>query len=750
MSFQKIRQIVASASLVLASSCSVSAEQPTDYNEVGKQVAILLQNTHFARNKWDKQLSNKFLETFLRDMDPKRVYFTQTDVTRFQTDYGDKIHELLLKKECISAANDIYNTFKQRVTESTAFVNKILKEEEFDFTKDESVERTRKNAPWAKNRAESENLWRLNIKEALLGETLRRETVARLAKEQGKEDPLAKEKSPKEKVRLRYERLMHSVAEADEEDVANYFLSAVTKTFDPHTEYMGYREIARFKDSMKNQLVGIGAMLQAEEDGATIIKGIVVGGPADKGGQLKLNDRIVGVDSLNTGEITDIMFMKIDKVVDLIRGKEATEVRLKVEPAGASAGETSFITISRGKVEMKDEQASAQIFEKKDSRGRPEKLGWITLPSFYMDFDKDEASCAKDVEKLLRRLMEEKISGLIIDLRGNGGGSLEEVRRMTGFFIERGPVVQVKNELGQIEVKDSELREPIYDGPLVVLIDRTSASASEILAGALQDHNRAVIVGDTSTFGKGTVQQLMDVGRMMPFFARRDRAGTVKVTLQKFYRPSGDSTQLQGVISDIALPSFLDGLEVGESFLDNRMEFDRIRRASDFEPLDRDHLFVPRLKELSHKRVKENKDLVYINEDVAEIKKKIADNKESLNKEVRDKELADSDAKRHARNKERLLRFAEMAKSDKAGTKFYKLSLADISENKPPHEFDPAAENEDYMRKAKDETADLDDTPKWPSGMDSVKREGLAILSNLVEMTEASKTAGVLKKTAER
>jgi carboxyl-terminal processing protease len=308
----------------------------------------------------------------------------------------------------------------------------------------------------------------------------------------------------------------------------------------------------------------------------------------------------------------------------------------------------------------------------------------------------------------------------------------------------------VKNELGQIEVKDSELREPIYDGPLVVLIDKTSASASEIMAGALQDHNRAVIVGDTSTFGKGTVQQLMDVGRMMPFFARRDRAGTVKVTLQKFYRPSGDSTQLQGVISDIALPSFLDGLEVGESFLDNRMEFDRIRRASDFEPLDRDHLFVPRLKELSDKRVKENKDLVYINEDVAEIKKKIADNKESLNKEVRDKELADSDAKRHARNKERLLRFAEMAKSDKAGTKFYKLSLADISENKPPHEFDPAAENEDYMRKAKDETADLDDTPKWPSGMDSVKREGLAILSDLVEMTEASKTAGVLKKTAER
>ncbi len=749
MSSPIIRKFIASVSIALASSCSLLAEQPTDYNEVGKQVSILLQNTHFSRAKWNKELSAKFLDTYLRDLDPRRMYFLQSDIERFQTEYGDKLHEMLLRKNSTVAAEDIYKTYVTRAKESSTFINEVLKET-FDFTKDESIERSRKNSPWPKDRAEWQGLWRASVKEAVLSETLRRETVARLAKEQGKNDPLAKEKSPVEKVRLRYERLLHSVTEADSDDMANYFLVAVTKTFDPHTEYMGYREIARFKDSMKNQLVGIGAQLQAEEDGATVIKGIVVGGPADKHGELKLNDRIVGVDSLNTGDVVDIMFMKIDKVVDLIRGKEDTEVRLKVEPAGGTPGETKFIVITRGKVEMKDEQASAEIIEKKDEKGVLRKLGWITLPSFYMDFDNNEASCANDVEKLLRRLMEEKIDGLVIDLRGNGGGSLEEVRKMTGFFIKRGPVVQVKDELGKIEVKDSEAREPIYQGPLVVMIDKTSASASEILAGALQDHNRAVVVGDSSSFGKGTVQQLMDVGRMMPFFARRDRAGTVKVTLQKFYRPSGDSTQLQGVKSDIVLPSLLDGLEIGEAFLENKLEFDKIRQAVDFEPLDRKDLFLPRLQELSAARIKDNKDMSYTQEDIAEMKKRMEENKDSLNKAVRDKEIADADVKRHARNKERLERFAAISKQDKETMKFYKLSLTDVTEKKPLVAYDPSVEDEKYMRKAKDETADLDDTPKWPSGMDVIKREGLAILTDLTLMTESAKAAGVLKKTAER
>jgi carboxyl-terminal processing protease len=749
MKHSATRPLLATAALALVSSCSLLAEQPTDYNEVGKQVSVLLQNHHFSRTKWNKELSPKFLDSYLREIDPRRMYFLQEDVDRFQEQYSDKLHDMLLRKTSVEAANDIYKTFITRANESHAFIKEALKQP-VDFTKDESIERSRKKSPWPKDRAEWQNLWRLSVKDSLLAETLRRESIARLAKEQGKEDPLAKEKEPIEKIRMRFERLHHSLVDVDSDEIATTFLVAITNAFDSHTEYMGYRELARFEDSMRNQLVGIGAQLQSEEDGATIIKGIVVGGPADKQGELKLNDRIVGVDSLNTGEVTDIMFMKIDKVVDLIRGKENTEVRLKVEPSGAAPGETKFIVISRGKVEMKDEQASAEIIEKKDDKGVARKIGWIILPSFYLDFKNREVSCANDVEKLLRRLMEEKIDGLIIDLRGNGGGSLEEVRRMTGFFIKRGPVVQVKDQLGQIEVQDTDLRLPIYQGPLVVLIDKASASASEILAGALQDHNRAVIVGDSSSFGKGTVQQLRDVGRMMPFLTRRDRAGTVKVTMQKFYRPSGDSTQIQGVKSDIVVPSAYDGLDVGEQYIDNVLGFDQIRKSGDFEPLDRKHLFLPRLLELSKERTKDNKDLAYVREDVAEIKKRMDENKDSLQKSVRDKEIADAETKRHERNKERLARFETITAEDKKNLTFYKISLADVAEKKPLALYDPSVEDEKYMRMAKDATAALDDTPKWPSSMDVVKRESLNILIDLAQMTETAKTAGVLKKTAER
>ena len=750
MSHRILRQFVASASLALATSCAVQAEQPTDFNEVGRGVSIILQNNHFNRVKWDAKLGEKFIETYLHSLDPKRMYFRQADVERFRADYAETLHEMLLRKTSITAAEDIYKVFQSRVTESSEFIKKTLAADQFDFTKDETIERTRKDAPYPKDLAESQALWLLTVKDAVLGEVLRRENIARLAKEQGKEDPLKGEKSPVEKVRLRYDRLQRTITEVDKEDIANFFLSAVTHALDPHTEYMGYREIERFKDSMKNALVGIGAQLQEEEDGATIIKGIVVGGPADKHGELKLNDRIVGVDTLNTGDMVDIMFMKLDKVVDMIRGKENTDVRLKVEPSGATPGESKFITITRGKVEMKDEQASAEIIERKDSKGKNRRLGWITLPSFYMDFDNGEASCANDVKKLLESLIAEKIDGLVIDLRGNGGGSLDEVRKMTGYFIDRGPVVQVKNELGQIEVKDTDAREPIYNGPLVVMIDKTSASASEILAGALQDHNRAVIVGDSSTFGKGTVQQLMDVGRMMPFFARRDRAGTVKVTLQKFYRPTGHSTQLEGVKSDIVLPSILEGLEVGEGYLDNVLEFDRIRVAADFEPKERNHLFLPRLAELSAARMQESKDMSYVKEDIAELQRRMKENKESLSKAVREKEIADADAKRKARNAERLARFEAIQKEDAASMKFYKLSLGDVDRKVKAHAYDPSKEDEEYMRKAKEKTDDLDDTPKWPSGMEIVKREGLSILTDLAEITEASREAGVLKKTAER
>jgi len=737
----------AAAAVGIALSCSAMAQQ-ADFNEVGRQMAIMLQNSHFARLPFNEELSRRFLDDYLKDLDFQRLYFTQQDVDKFTVDYGDRLHTLLLEGKFMPVATEIYRVFEKRVEARVAQTARLLNDAEINFTATETVMLSRKNAAWPKSEKVAADLWRLQIKEAVLAELLRRELLSKLAKEQGKADPASDDRSPKAKIELRYKRFLTSVRDVDEEEIANYFLSAVARAYDPHTDYMSFREMSRFKDGMKNELVGIGALLQAEEDGATKIMGIVVGGPADQEGSLKLNDRVMAVNMLNTSkaeDMTDIMFMKIDKVVDLIRGKEGTSVALKVEPAGGAPGETKIVVIQRGKVELKDEQASGEVIEMKTKKGAARRLGVITLPAFYADFEDGKVSCAKDVEKILKCLIEAKIDGLILDLRNNGGGSLEEVRRMTGFFIERGPVVQVKNTLSQVQVKDSENGKPIYSGPMVVMADKSSASASEILAGALQDYNRAVVVGESSTFGKGTVQQPMDIGRMLPLFSVRNRAGTLKVTIQKFYRPSGSSTQMDGVASDVVVPSLMDALEMGEAFLDHPLPHDRIRRAPDFKPLDSQSLFIPRLKELSQERINTNKDFSYVIQDVMKARERQKLNTVSLNKVAREKELAESDAQQKERNAERRGRFEKISKDDKDNLKFFKLSLESIDKGFGPKAYDPSNESGEYMRRAKDKTEDLDETPKWPTGLNPVKREALAVLRDLIDLSDNARMAGMIK-----
>lgn len=736
-----------SAVIFSAVHCSACAQQ-ADFNEVGRQMAIMLQNSHFARLPFNAELSQRFLDDYLKDLDSQRLYFTQEDVDVLGIKFGNQLHTLLLHGNCIPAATEIYRLFEKRVEERVAFTGTLLAGIEFDFSANETAMLSRKDATWPKNDKAASDLWRLQIKEAILGEILRRELLTKLAKEQKKPDPGSQDRSPNEKVSLRYKRFLNSVKDVDDEEIANYFLSSVARAYDPHTDYMSFREMNRFKDGMKNELVGIGALLQGEEDGATKIMGIVVGGPADRGGKLKLNDRVVAVDTFNTGkpeDMVDIMFMKIDKVVDFVRGKEGSFVALKVEPAGAVPGETKIVLIQRDKVEMKDEQASGEVIEISGDKTPPRRLGMITLPSFYTDFEEGKIRCSVDVEKILKRLMEEKVEGLIFDLRNNGGGSLAEVQRMTGFFTGISPVVQVKNTLGQIQVKDSEGGKPIYTGPMVVMIDKSSASASEILAGALQDYNRAVIIGDTSTFGKGTVQQPMDIGRMLPLFAAKNRAGYLKVTIQKFYRPSGSSTQMDGVVSDIVVPSLTDALEIGEGYLDHPLPHDRIRPAADFKPLDTQALFLPRLKELSQERLNACRDFSYVIQDVMKAKERSELNQVSLNKGSREKDLADSEILQKERNEERKIRFARMAEDDKKSMTFSKVTLEDLEKAANLKPYDPAAENGSYMRRAKDEVADLDQTPKWPTGLDPLERESLSVLVDLVGLTENARLAGILK-----
>ncbi len=729
------------AAVALVSFSQARADQ-ADFNAVGRQVAIMLQNSHFARLPFNEETSRRFLADYLKQLDPSKMYFTQNDVDRFNELYGDSVFKMLVGNKSMELAKDVHGTFKSRVTTRGEMAKKFLKEEELDFTTTETVARKTDDLPWPKDDAEADKRVRNMLKEAVLSEIVVRDLQSKMAKDQGKPDPTQSEVPPKEKVTLRYERYLRLVKDAADEDIADGLLQAVSRSHDPHTDYMIEREASRFNDSMRNELVGIGAELRADDDGTTRIMGIMIGGPADREGTIQLRDRILEVDTDNSGTFTDIKFMDQYKVVDLIRGKAGSTVRLKVQPAAAPAGETKIVVIPRGKVEIKGTQASAGILDTKSADGAPRRLGWITLPSFYADFSNSRIRCAKDVEGFLKRLVDEKIDGLVFDVRDNGGGSLEEVRRMTGFFIGKGPVVQEKTTLGQVKASDSDDQEAIYKGPMVVLINKASASASEILAGALQDHNRAVIVGDSSTFGKGTVQEALDVSKMLPFFSARDGAGMLKLTTRKFYRPSGSSTQLEGVASDIVLPGPADSVEFGESFLPRAFPHDSIKPAPGLEPLDRSLLYLPRLKELSEKRVKEDKDFTYYAEDAKrseEIRKK---NSVSLNLEERRKELMELDARLNARNAERRERFKALAAADAEKIKLSKITLADLASGAAFHAFDPTKETADYLRRAKDPVAELNDTPEWPSGLDPIKREGFNVLMDLVNLTKAGEVAG--------
>ncbi len=722
--------------LWLVPGCSMYA---ADFNRVGKEMVRILKNGHYAKLKFDDTFSQRIFEKYLDELDPARLYFEKKDVEELQKKYGDQLDDLIDGEQSMVAAKEIYDLYRQRVEERSKVVEDLLKEHEFVFDRKEAIQRDREDAERAEGAVGARELWRLQIKEALLSETLRRDGIQRRAKEQGKKDPFRNQPDVKKKISQRYQRFFKTIQGADDEDIANYFLSAVARSYDPHSEYFSARELQQFQVGIQNKLVGIGALLRAEDDGATKIEGIVNNGPADKQGELKLKDRVIGVDSKNSGEWIDIMFMPLDKVVEKIRGEKGVDVALKVEPAGGAPGETKIIVIKREEVTMKDELATAEVFVFGEGEDAV-KLGVIKIPSFYFDPDGRTVSVSRDVEKLLERLKKEKIDGLAIDLRGNGGGSLEEVKRMTGFFVGGGPVVQIKKTNGFVRSLDSPIRKAIYDGPMLVWTDKGSASASEILAGALQDYNRAVIIGESSTFGKGTVQQPLGIARYMPAVAARDRAGAVKLTIQQFYRVAGSSTQKKGVEPDIVLPSMRDALEIGEKYAEHALEHDTIQKARNFEPLKREGLFLPKLMSQSEKRVKVNRDFQYTVDDTKRLEERLKKNEISLNKKEREVELAESEDRRRKRNVERRKRFAEIEKKDGKEFELFRLTLDDLHAEVLP-KVDREKDAERHMRVAEDEVEDLDDTPEWPSGIDPTKREGLAVLRDLVKVVDGRKVA---------
>jgi carboxyl-terminal processing protease len=479
----------------------------------------------------------------------------------------------------------------------------------------------------------------------------------------------------------RYHRNLRFFEDWNNEDVLQYYLSALTRVYDPHSEYMGRAFLQTFAMQMNLSLFGIGAELTLSEDGYCTIRRLLAGGPAIKGKKIKEGDRVIAVAQGDQAPV-DIVDLSLNKAVELIRGPKGTEVRLTIIPAGGNGSDRTEVSIIRDEIPLEESAAKARIIELPNGHGGNQRLGVINLPSFYSTFDtvsKDKPepkSSTTDVARLLKKLEKENVEGIILDLRGNGGGSLEEAIRLTGLFIKTGPVVLVKDVDGSVQEADDTDPSVLYDGPLVVLANRGSASASEIVAAALQDYGRAVVVGDRATHGKGTVQS---VTNLRPYVQMLDQSltnepGAVKLTIKKFYRPNGASTQLRGVVPDIILPSVAnESKDIGEDALDHALKGDKLPEPAKYEHLNRVEPYLSELRKRSEERIASDKEYGYIREDIERFKTQQADKSVSLNERVRLKEAEEQEARAKARDKERRMR-------PEPPEKVFELTLKDLDQ----------------------------------------------------------------------
>ncbi len=764
---QQIRAIHALGVLLTASIgavafSTVASADETDFGQVGMHVANMLQNNHYSRRPFDDDLSAELLKNYLESLDYTKRFFTQEDVDRFTAKYGTKLDDLVQMQDK-GPALEIFALYEQRVRERIARAKELVQETDFNFDTDETIEITRRDSAWPRNDAEADDLWRRIIKNQFLQEELAREGIndemggdpsgvpvpeppeeeiqeknPADGAEPGKDDKELTEEELLAKVRQdlieRWDRVLKGLADNDEEEQINYFLTALAMTYDPHSDYFSHQELDNFQIQMRHSLTGIGAMLTMV-DGMAEIQGLVVGGPAHKSKRLDVEDKIVGVAQGIEGEMVDIVDMKLASVVELIRGEVGSIVRLKVIPAAGDASGMKEVAIVRDTVELKDKLAIAELILTKDSEGKDLRLGWIYLSSFYADMNGGTTSTTTDVQRLLERLMKENIDGLVLDLSGNGGGSLEEAINLTGLFIPRGPVVQSKDWREQIEFRRSRNRYPVYDGPLAVLTSKSSASASEILAAALQDYNRALVIGEKSTFGKGTVQTIMPVSREMPIFSDKDRAGALKVTIQKFYRIAGGSTQLRGVVPDVILPSRADALEIGEESLTAPLPYDEIA-PQPFSLFNIDPFPIAELTRRSEIRLKNDSEFQYILEDSARIKERIDENVMSLNKEIRLAEARENKELNEARDEGRRAEFAKIKEVEKDLFTSYRLTLDNVDETTLTLRDDFSDEESSGMITGTKVKSDDEnhDALEYPHGFDPVKRETLAILQDYVEI----------------
>ncbi|MEO1099289.1 MAG: carboxy terminal-processing peptidase [Bacteroidota bacterium] len=614
---------------------SLALKPKKHYGQEARLVSQILTTYHFKKIALDDSLSAVILDNYISTLDNNKSYFTQSDITEFEQ-YRNKLDDMTTLGE-VDVAFVIFNRFRDRFNQRMEYVRGKLTSRAYDYTKDEFYQTDRDNEDWAVNGDELNELWRKIIKSQTLSLKLSGRSQDEI------EENIAK----------RYKRFQKNVDQYTSEDVFELYMNTVAEAFDPHTNYFSPRTSDRFKQNMSLSLEGIGARLQMDNDFTKIVQ-IMPGGPAEKSGLLHDNDRIVGVAQGADGEMVDVIGWRLDDVVQLIKGPKGTTVRLEIlEAKNGMNGKPAEITLIRDKIKIEDLEAKAEVIDLNDS-GQSHKVGVITLPGFYMDFeayqngDPDYNSTTRDVKRLIQELKSKGIDGLMVDLRNNGGGSLAEAIDLTGLFIKDGPVVQVKTSGNKIEVGKDDDPELLWDGPLAVMINRFSASASEIFAGAIQDYGRGVVIGE-QTFGKGTVQNVIDLGRYIDV-PDGEKVGQLKLTLQKFYRVTGSSTQHLGVDPDINLPSAFDASEFGESSNPSALPWDQIAGTKYDLTNDVSSRLIAQLNTDYENRLTSDIDLKNLAEETVELKQNLARTEISLNEEVRKKQMEEAEKKRAKRS----------------------------------------------------------------------------------------------------
>lgn len=695
----------------VAQAASLAAPQPPILSPLPTQAEVtnvasrLLGRFHYKKVQLDDALSAQILERYLKELDPERLFFVQSDIDLF-AEARDKLDDAIANDD-LRVPFAIFNVYERRVAERFAQARSML-EAGFDFSRQENYYYSRDKAPWAKSEAEVRNLWRQRVKNDWLR--------LKLA---GKEAAAIRETLDK-----RYENSLARVAKYKSEDAFQLFMDAYATSIEPHTNYLGPRASEDFDISMKLSLVGIGAVLQ-ERDEYTTIRELVAGGPALLSGKLKVGDRIVGVGQGAKSAITDVVGWRIDEVVRLIRGVKDTVVLLDILPADAGPdAKHQIVSLVRNKISLEQQAAKKSILESKNGN-TVHRIGVITLPTFYLDFDarrrgdKNFKSATRDVARLLGELKKDKVDSVLIDLRHNGGGSLTEAVDLTGLFIDKGPVVQQRNAIGKVAVESDSNAGVAWDGPLGVLINRGSASASEIFAAAIQDYGRGLVIGEQS-FGKGTVQTMINIDQM----AQEDKQianakpiyGELKMTIAQFFRINGGTTQLRGVTPDIGLPSISDPERFGESSYDNALPWTQIK-AADYKPVGDLGELLPLLQERHQARIAKDREFQYLLEDIAELKAQRQKNFISLNENERRKEREVIEARLKAR--EQADNKAD-AKSDKA--------------------IDPASLRDDGLESGERKLgADLAAEKAQKNAKDVLLKEAVAILGDEVELIRADR-----------